>query len=433
MNSNIKHSNIVLFSSSSDLADGVMTGTVYYKQIVKFGKWVNPLFPIEYMELDRKWAEKLVSNFNSKIIDKVPVPLDHTDQVDRNAGEVIKLEIKNDGVYAYLDIRRPEVVQDIDNGLIFDVSISFDWNYTDTSKGNEHGPVLLHVALVNNPYLKGMKPFEQTAEQFNNNISEALALSTNNSAIMLSEAKAKELNIMPTVKNDKEFEVIITVTNEAGEEVEHVLAAGDEIEVPEGQEEAVAKQIAEAVEASDESDESGEEAGDGEENAEEGEGSEAGEEAGEEAGDAMAQEDVAEQLSEARRKLAEYELSEKYYNLLQEGKITPAQKDKFMALSNVSNQTIQLSDKQEVSVVEAVVSILEAGPKVLDFSESGSASSSEGGEANADATKSDDELTAEEKAGMQAVGASPERFKELSEKYPDLMAVSIPSKSENEA
>jgi hypothetical protein len=417
MKNNLQHNNIVMFSRSADLAAGTMTGTIFYKQVVKFGKWVNPLFPIEFMELDKKWAQTVVKNFNSKIIDRVPVPLSHDDwDPSKNAGEVVKLEIKEDGLYAYLDIRRPEVVDDINNGLIFDVSISFDWNYTDTAKGDEHGPVLLHVALVNNPYLKGMKPFEQTAEEFSNKFSEALALSDKSSAIMLSEDKAKELKIMHKVKNDKEFDVTITVTNEDGEAVEKTLTPGEEVEVPEDQQEAIAKSIEEAV-APEADDAEGDDDADKKD-----------EDNADDAGEAD-DKDVAEQLSEANRKLAQYELSEKFDALLEAGKITPAQKEKFMSLSEVKSQTVQLSDKQ-VSIVEIVTSILEAGPQVLNFSESGSDKDPEGaGEDNAKnpENKGTEELTEAELAGMKAVGADPEKYKEYKEKYPELFSVTTPS------
>lgn len=417
MKNNLQHNNIVMFSKATDLAGGTMTGTVFYKQIVKFGKWVNPLFPIEFMELDKKWAEQVVKNFNSKIIDRVPVPLSHDDwDPSKNAGEVMKLEIKEDGLYAYLDIRRQEVIDDINNGLIFDVSISFDWNYTDTAKGDEHGPVLLHVALVNNPYLKGMKPFEETAEEFSNKFSEALALSTKTSAIMLSEDKAKELKTMHKVKNDKEFAVSVTVT-EDGEEVTKEIAPGEELEVAEDQVEAVTQAIADAV-APEAGEENGDEAGEGEEN---------GEEEGEESEE---EKTAAEQLSEARRELAKYKLSEKYESLLKAGKITPAQKDKFLELSEIKNETVQLSENQ-VSVIDIVSGILEAGPQVISFSENGSAATGEG-ENNAEdaANAGKEELTAEELAGMKAVGADPEKYKEYKEKYPDLMAVNTPKVKE---
>lgn len=417
MKNNLQHNNIVMFSKATDLAGGTMTGTVFYKQIVKFGKWVNPLFPIEFMELDKKWAEQVVKNFNSKIIDRVPVPLSHDDwDPSKNAGEVMKLEIKEDGLYAYLDIRRQEVIDDINNGLIFDVSISFDWNYTDTAKGDEHGPVLLHVALVNNPYLKGMKPFEETAEEFSNKFSEALALSTKTSAIMLSEDKAKELKTMHKVKNDKEFAVSVTVT-EDGEEVTKEIAPGEELEVAEDQVEAVTQAIADAV-APEAGEENGDEAGEGEEN---------GEEEGEESEE---EKTAAEQLSEARRELAKYKLSEKYESLLKAGKITPAQKDKFLELSEIKNETVQLSENQ-VSVIDIVSGILEAGPQVISFSENGSAATGEGeNNAEAAANAGEEELTAEELAGMKAVGADPEKYKEYKEKYPDLMAVNTPKVKE---
>lgn len=420
MNDSIKHNHMVLLAAAAETAAGTLSGTIFRKQIVRFGKWVNPLFPVEQMVLDEKWAQEIVDNFNAKVIDRVPVPLDHTDQVDRNAGEVVRLEIiKGDGLYAYMDIRRPETVLEIEDGLIFDVSVSFDWNYQDTKDGTEHGATLFHVALVNNPYLKGMKPFEKVVEQFNSRLSEALALSSSSSAIMLSEAKAKELQAMETatVKNEREFDIEITVTNDEGDAVPHTLKAGEEVDVPKDQLEAVTKQVTEAVEpGSEDGGEGDSAAGDDKGEDDKGEAGDGDSEDEDDKGDA--DKTAAEELSEARRELARYKLSEKYNELLEAGKITPAQKDKFLELSEVSTTTVSLSDKQ-VSLSEIVSGILEAGPQVLKFSEEGSEKTGDEDEDDKD-KKPSEKLSDAERAGMKAVGADEAKFDELSAKYPEM-------------
>lgn len=410
----LKYKHIALFAEGDN--DSQMVGTVFRKQIAKFGKWVNPLFPIEFMELDEAWAKDLVKNFNAKVIDHVPVPLDHTDMTEANTGELIKLEIvPGDGLYGYLDIRRPQTVEDINNGLIFDVSISFDWNYIDTAEGKEHGPTLLHVALVNNPYLKGMPAFEEAqvgsySEQWGK-LQTALSLPKSDSVIMLSESKVKELQAMETatVKNDKEYAVEITVKNEEGEEVKKTLAAGEETEVPKDQSEAVLGQIADAVDPDAEDDSNSDDEGDDEN----GDGNQ-----DEQDDKSNLSETERKELEDLRKKQALSEVESMYNTLLSNNKIVPAQKDKFMALAELHTTTVQLSGKP-VSLSRIVTGILEAGANVSKFSEDGSGKDGEGQDDEEDTDKKPSELLSdEERKGMQATGADLKKMDELAEKYP---------------
>lgn len=438
----LKYDHITLLAEG-DAEDQSMAGTMFYKQIAKFGKWVNPLYPIEFMELDREWAQTIVDNFNAGIIDRVPVPLDHTDATEANTGEVVKLEIKDDGLYAYLDIRRPNVVEDINNGLIFDVSISFDWDYIDTADGKHHGPTLLHVALVNNPYLKGMPAFQEAVDVAFSKVAEkmtaALSLPKSSSVIMLSESKIKELSMnVAKVKNDKDFPVEIAVKNEDGEEVKKTLQPGEETEVPKEQAEGVLTTIAEATDPEGEG--SGEGEGEGEGSGSEGEGEgEGGEGSGEGEGSEQLSEAERKELEDLRQKTALSEVEKSYQTLLSAGKITPAQKEAFMRLSEVHTTKVELSGKQ-VSLSKIVTDILEAGPKRVNFSEEGSGKNGEGeGEgagsgAGTEDKKPSETLSEEERKGMQATGADPKRMDELAGKYPAMAsALASDNKSEGES
>jgi len=448
---NLTHKNNIMMFADSTAPLEQINGTQYRKMIAKFGKWVNPLFPIEYMVLDKEWANQVKANFDAKIIDRVPVPLNHTDDVSANTGEVIELQVEEDGLYAIMEIRDWKTVGDINDELIFDVSISFDWNYVDTEKNVEHGPVLLHVALVNNPYLKGMSGFEKTAEQIAKEEAEQSAWGDlefltdfsskhKKSAIMLSESKAKELREMfVTIKNDKDFPVTISVKDEDGEAVEKVLQPGEEVQVPSDQGEAVLKQVSDAVKADDEEGESDEdkaarEAKEAEDAAAAKKKEEDDAAAAAAAGDeGLTDEEKAAkaekaELADLRAKNAKLELSEKYNTLLKAGKITPAQKDRFMALAEVHTTTVQLSGKQ-VNLSQIVSDILSAGPQVVKFSEDGTQETeeekaarekreAEEAEAASGSKKPSEELSDQEKAGMKAVGADPSRMDELAEKYP---------------
>lgn len=464
---NLTHKNHIMMFADDSAPLEKINGTQYRKMIAKFGKWVNPLFPIEYMELDKEWADQVKANFDAKVIDHVPIPLNHTDDVSANTGELVGVEVGTDGLYGILEIRDWSTTDKIESGVIFDVSISFDWNYVDTEGGKEHGPVLLHVALVNNPYLKGMTGFEKTPEQIAKEEAEQSAWGDlefltdfsskhKNSAIMLSESKAKELREMKfvTIKNDKDFPVTISVKDEDGEAVEKVLQPGEEVQVPSDQGEAVLATIAAAVKADDEEAESDEDKAARE--AKEAEDAAAAKKKEEDdaaaaAAAAEADKDLTDEekaakadkaeLADLRAKNAKLELSEKYQTLLSAGKITPAQKDRFMALAEVHGSTVNLSGKP-VQLSQIVVDILSAGPQVVKFSEDGTQETEEekaarekkeAEEAAAAGTKKpSEELSDQEKAGMEAVGADPKRMDELAEKYPAMKSALENTKPTNE-
>lgn len=461
---NLTKKNHIMMFAESDAPLEQVEGTLYRKMIAKYGTWVNPIFPMEKMVLDKEWAELVKANFDAGVIDKVPVPRNHTDDVDANTGQVKELSVEEDGLYAVLDIRDWKTTDDINGGLIFDVSISFDWNYIDTAEGKEHGPVLLHVALVNNPYLHGMSGFEKTPEQLEKEQIEEDAWGYDiqaltdfskkhkQSAIMLSESKAKEMrDMLVTIKNDRDFPVTISVKDEDGEAVEKVLQPGEEVQVPQDQSEEILKGITDAEKPEDSEEETEEEKAARE--AKEAEDAEAAKKAEEEeaARKAKEAEDDANltdeekaakaekaELADLRAKNAKLELSQKYDQLLKAGKITPAQKDKFMALSEVHQTKVSLSEGKTVNLSEMVIDILQAGPQVVKFSEDGTQKTEEEEEAERkrkeaeEASKKPSEtLSDQEKAGMEAVGADPKRMDELAGKYP-AMAAALNNTNPNE-
>ena len=197
-----KYGNILQFATE-DTQVATFNGTIFRKQVAKFGEWENPDYPWfsddPKMTLDEDWGNKLVENFVAgNLGSKVPVPLNHTDDVKANTGEVVSLEVvAGDGLYANLEIRDEDTREKLENGLIFDVSISFVWDLVRQDNGKHYGPTLLHVALVNTPYLIGMSAFEKVGQALSKLSSsfKPVGLSLNNGgAIMLSRNKIKELS-----------------------------------------------------------------------------------------------------------------------------------------------------------------------------------------------------------------------------------------------
>jgi len=355
-------------------------GKRFYKQIVKFGNWVSKYDPDAKMKLDKAWGEKIVANFKKKVIPRVPVPLSHTDLPEFNTGEVLGIDVKDDGLYATLDIRDSDAAAKIENDLIWDVSISFANEYIDPKSGEEVGPTLFHVALVNDPYLKGMKPFEALARKQN-----AIMLSENGDITM---ATAK-------VINDREFPV--TVSYQDGDETKEVtIESGQEVEVPEEASEAVTEQVAKAEKPAEETTTETET-----ETATESETPQTTEPEKSER-----EQELEKELSETKAKLRQRDAEDAFTKLLSEGKVVPAQKDTFISLHLSADSTIKLSDGSTKSSTDLLTELLEAGPKRVDFSEKGNS----GDEVEKTPWE---KLSDEERAGNIALGVTAEEFNKV--------------------
>lgn len=437
----IKHSknnaNILQFASE-DTKKATFKGTIYKKQIAKFGEWVNPDYPWfsddPIMTLDEEWANTIVKNFNNNVLGSpVTVPLNHTDDVKANTGVVKSLSVvKGQGLFAEIDIRDEETIKKLDNGLILDVSISFQWDYISQADGKHYGATLLHVALVNTPYLIGMDSFEKVGEalsKFSRSIfkpSIGLALGDRESAIMLSRDKIKELgkdNMEEiTLKNEKEFDVTIRVTRD-GEEVEEVVKAGEEVSVPQDQEADITTQLDEATEVEDNQEDKEEEKDEDDDKDQEDEdtNNEEKKESTEEEHEDK-EESSKEELSRVKLENEEYKVKAKYSELLSKGLVIPAQEAKIIGLAKLG-QGVELSTDsgKKIDLASVVFDILEAGTVKFSTDETGSDKEEEEKEEeeNEEGVKKPSEaLTEAELAGMKAVGADPAKMDELAEKDP---------------
>lgn len=368
--------------AADDTQAATFSGSVYRKQLAKYGEWVNPQYPFlssdPIMTLDEQWGETIVENFNNNVLGApVPVPLNHTSDVKENTGRVLSLEsIPGDGLYGNLRIDDEDTALKLDKGIIFDCSISFDWNYVRTNDNKNYGPTLLHVALVNNPYLIEMNSFEkldmalsQLEESF-----EPIGLSyAGRDVILLSRDKMKELSVMGTATEETETEEV------TGEVTEPETEQSEETE-EETSEEETTEETAEVV-------------------------------------------DPQTELSRLRLENAELQLSREYDQLLAEGKVIPAQKDKILSLAKLS-QGVELSTDagKKTDVTSLVLDILRSGTQQFSTEESGSSKEEEAGTVATDQTdegkKPSETLSEDELAGFKAVGADPAKMDELAEKDP---------------
>lgn len=427
-------------------------GTRFKKQIASYGEWVDPYNPLQTMVLDEAWADQMIANFTAmregekkKLLPRVAIPMNHTDDTYANVGEVVALEsVPGDGLYATMEVRDWGATWKINDGLIFDVSMAFDWDYIDTKTGEHHGIVLEHVALVNNPYLTGMAEFEKAPEQVERD--EAMRklwedelewydeFSTKHSerAVMLSKTKAKEMSDMKKrklekeqqvveVTNDRDFDVTVKVNDEDGEAVEQVVAAGATVEVPADQEEAVKQQIADAKNPEGE-EEDEEELDNSDKNGEGAEGGEGEGEGSDDAGDQNLSKSEREELSRLRAEKLDRDADVAYATLLSNGQILPAQKDQFVQLHKaaqaITGKVTLSRDKKkvELSAADALIDLVKAGGKRVNFSQEGSQEDGDGkGGENAAASAN---LSKEQLDGLAANGISKEKIDDLAAKSP---------------
>lgn len=140
-------------------------GRLFRKQILKYGTWTHPSIPGASLVIDRGVADSLKANFSAGVCDIVQVPVvddanRHSEDPFRNIGEVVDLEVTEDGVYAHIDVRKPEAAEVMGKTLI-GASAMMHMNYRDTRTGRHVGPTLLHTAVTNRPYITGLKDYEE--------------------------------------------------------------------------------------------------------------------------------------------------------------------------------------------------------------------------------------------------------------------------------
>ena len=344
----------------------------FKKQICQFGEYVDPNNTSKRMVLDKLFGKQLKENFDNGKYGVVAVPLGHprnsSELAAWNRGEMVNMELTDDGINAVIEIRDDETAKSIENRNIPDVSMGFEDNYLDKKTGKFVGPLLKHVGLVVDPYIKGMRRFVPLADEV--------------PAVLFSDSQdyEKEDKTMTVkVKNDREFDVEVTYAVD-GENKTETVAAGAEIEVPEDQAEAVKQQIADAEAPKDDDREN--ELSERER--------------------ALADREAA--LAEKEAAAAKRDAEAKFNKLLSDGKVVPAQKDAFMALSEASSTEIHLSDDETKTVDTLLSEFIEVGPKLNLTDEKGTDGEGNGG--------GDEVQLSEDEQSLTDLGLSEEDLKE---------------------
>jgi len=341
------------------------SGNKFRKQILKIGKWYHWDAEGGILEITKEMIAKIVKNFRSKIIENVSVPLTHTNDPAKNTGEVIKVIRTKEGLDAIIEIKDDTIAEKIKKGLIKCISASLDPNYRVKTTNKFVGPALLHAALVQEPYIKGMAGFIPLADMFDGrpilqledtqrsneeilkNVNEVLNKLTMKKVINNEEIE-KEGNIEEVIEEEEVEELPEEVAEEKIEEkVEEVKEEEKEEEVKE-EEVALEDEVKEEEVASE--DEVKEE---------------------ENTASAESSEDIKpEEKAEDGNGKVDFADAEKHYDeYLKAGKIVPAQKDSFVRLF-ATKKTVNLGD-ESVELQDLLKAFFDKQPKIVDFEEDG--------------------------------------------------------------
>jgi hypothetical protein len=141
------------------------SGKLFEKHILNYGELLYPGVKGGKVNIDDKFADALITNFSNKVCDIVQVPKagknnEHTEDPDRNIGEVIGLAKRDGKIYAQIDARDEKDAEKLGKTLL-GASAMMHLNYKDTRSGKTVGPTLLHVAVTNRPYVVGLDDYKE--------------------------------------------------------------------------------------------------------------------------------------------------------------------------------------------------------------------------------------------------------------------------------
>lgn len=150
------------------------SGRLVRKHILSTGRLYHSSLPKGFVDIDEDFLDTVVTNFSNKVCDIVQFPIvddknNHVEDPFRNAGEVVKLKREGDKLYSYLDVRKSEAVQAIDDRTLIGASAMLAMDYKDTRTNKNVGPTLLHVAGTNRPHILELEDYEVLAASVDSN------------------------------------------------------------------------------------------------------------------------------------------------------------------------------------------------------------------------------------------------------------------------
>jgi hypothetical protein len=145
-------------------------GRIFEKHILNKGKLIHPANGSE-IDINDEFVKQLKLNFDNNVCDIVQVPLagpknEHSEDPDRNIGEVVGIRERDGKVYAIIDARSEGAADKLGKTYL-GASAMLHPNYVDTRTGKPVGPTLLHVAVTNRPYVLGLDDYKEVVAASN--------------------------------------------------------------------------------------------------------------------------------------------------------------------------------------------------------------------------------------------------------------------------
>lgn len=135
---------------------------VFEKEVIRVGEWSRPGMPDEKFKVTLERMQQWVDNFDKGLLPEgVMITLGHDTWNPMSAvGVVTKLFIQGESLMARMEFMLSEVAERV-NKTIRGISMGLDMEYVDPKTSVAYGEVIYHIALTNDPHIKGMAPFEE--------------------------------------------------------------------------------------------------------------------------------------------------------------------------------------------------------------------------------------------------------------------------------
>jgi hypothetical protein len=204
------------------------SGTLFRKHILNVGKdLIHPA--VGRIKIDDAFVTALKTNFTNKACDIVQVPLandknEHVEDPDRNVGEVVDIEVKDNKVYAVIDARDPKAVEKFKNKTYIGASAMIAMNYTDTTQAKKVGPTLCHVAVTNRPYITNLEDYEEIVKASADNSEEAVLLTESAETVVDDNSGSVKEPEVEEPKTMTKEELLAALKNEHGIDVDALQA-----------------------------------------------------------------------------------------------------------------------------------------------------------------------------------------------------------------
>lgn len=139
------------------------SGRLFRKHLLSKGKLIHP--KVGEVNVDDDFFSKVKKNFEDGVCPIVQVPLansknEHSEEPDRNIGEVVDVQIDGDKLYAVMDIRDPQHADRMGKTYL-GASAMLALDYVNTKTQEHVGPTLLHSCVTNRPYVIDLDDYEE--------------------------------------------------------------------------------------------------------------------------------------------------------------------------------------------------------------------------------------------------------------------------------